>query len=365
MTRVADLTRLDSTNIPVWTSERPLSRTVTIQSGKSLDPAMARAGAVVEAIEYSAAEQPQGAFWKGSEKDQAGPRLDFERFALCFGSLCTPSTEIAWEPCFHLGSRSLWNVPSDMVWLTPRVRSPLFTFQMTTNGLGSGCNPIDACLSALYEVIERDAWTLFQHASDALGLIPPKVDLSSLPGETKEILDRISRSGMRTFLFDVTTELGVPAFRAALYDLSVGNPGAYVGHGCHFDPFTAMDRALLEAAQSRACFTAGARDDLFRRGFLFLRRLDHSQSVRFLDALPSEPPFPRHRVTFGDESEELHAVLERLERHGFGDVLVKEIAREPIGEGTLHVVRAIVPGLEGHHCEMWTPGRRAKRHVQA
>lgn len=363
ITRIGDLTHLDSVGIPVFTSARPLSCTVTIQSGKSLDPAMARAGAIVEGIEYAAAERPWGEWDICKGVALPGKHIPLDRLPLCYGSLWKPETPIAWEKALHLNEDEPWWVPSDMIWLRQRAYTPFFQFQMTTNGLGSGCSFLDASLSALYEVIERDAWTLFQYASDQKNVFPPKVDLTTLGGETREILDRITQSGMRAYLVDITTELGIPSFRALLYDVSLGNSGSYCGHGCHFDPFISMNRALLEAAQSRAAFTAGARDDLFRRGFLFLRQTDHSGDLRFLDALPFEEPLERYPVTFADEEDELRAILKRLTRHGFYDVLVKELAQEPIGSGTLSIVRAIVPGLEPHHCEMWAPGRRALEHV--
>jgi ribosomal protein S12 methylthiotransferase accessory factor YcaO len=65
LTRTGDLTRLDSVGIPVWTSARPLSETVTVHSGKSLCPEMARAGAVAEGMEYASAERRKARFgWK-------------------------------------------------------------------------------------------------------------------------------------------------------------------------------------------------------------------------------------------------------------------------------------------------------------
>lgn len=364
ITRLGDLTRLDSVGIPVWTSARPKADTVTVQSGKSLDPAMARAGAIVEGIEYAAAEWPRGDFIVDVVGALTGPGIPLDLLSLCYGSLWNSQTPTAWETATHLNAGVAWMVPSDLIWMVQRVPKLFYDFQMTTNGLGSGCSPLDAAISGIYEVIERDAWTLFQYGSDKGLPFPPRVNLDALEGETREILDRIAQSGMRTYLFDTTTELGIPCFRAALYDLSLGNGGSYCGHGCHFDPFIAMNRALLEAAQSRACFTSGARDDLFRHGFLFLRQYDHSVDVRFLDTLPVEEGVKRFSVTFSNEQDELSSILKRLERHGFYDVLVKEIAREPIGNGTLHVVKAILPGLEGYYCETWTPGRRAIAYVK-
>jgi YcaO-like protein with predicted kinase domain len=365
LTRTGDLTRLDTVGIPVWTSARPLSETVTVHSGKSLCPEMARAGAVVEGIEYASAERPQGPFRVAPAHRLDVPHLAPEQLPLSYGSLYRAEKPVAWEPCWHAHAQTEWWAPSDLVWMHRRVPGPFFDFQMTTNGLGSGVNAEDACLSALYEVIERDGWTLFLEALEKANRWPLRVRLEALEGDTQEILGRIQAAGMKAFLFDVTTEFGIPVFRAGLYDGGLGSSGAYCGFGCHFDPFVAMNRALLEAAQSRACYLAGARDDMFRRGFLFLRQNDQGPDIRFLESLPEEPPdLERFPVSFSDEHEEWNAVLKRLERHGVYDVLVKALAVEPVGDLALHVVRVIVPGLEGHRDEMWAPGRRAVEHVE-
>jgi ribosomal protein S12 methylthiotransferase accessory factor len=365
VTRLGDLTHLDSVGIPVWTASRPTSETVTVHSGKSLIHEMARAGAVAEAVEYAAAERPKGPFVVEAASRLRVPHLEPERLPLAFGSLYRAEKPVAWEPCFHANEgRDHW-IPSDLVWMHRRAPGPFFDFHMTTNGLGSGVSLEDAALSGLYEVIERDGWTLFLEALEKANRWPLRVRLEGLEGSVGEILDRVHAAGMVVFLFDVTTELGIPTFRAGTYDLGLGTTGAQCGYGCHFDPFVAMERAILEAVQSRACYLAGARDDMFRRGFLFMRQNDQGPDVRFLQSLPEEPAVrERFPVSFGTIESEWDAVLKRLERHGFYDVLVKPLAKEPVGDHTLHTVRVVVPDLEGHRDEMWAPGRRAIEHVQ-
>jgi ribosomal protein S12 methylthiotransferase accessory factor YcaO len=101
VTRLGDLTHLDSVGIPVWTASRPTSETVTVHSGKSLIHEMARAGAVAEAVEYAAAERPKGPFVVEAASRLRVPHLEPERLPLAFGSLYRAEKPVAWEPCWH------------------------------------------------------------------------------------------------------------------------------------------------------------------------------------------------------------------------------------------------------------------------
>ncbi len=65
ISRVSDLTGLDAIGLPVYTCVRALSDTISIHGGKGLDPQSARCGAILEAIEFEAAEHPQGKFIVG------------------------------------------------------------------------------------------------------------------------------------------------------------------------------------------------------------------------------------------------------------------------------------------------------------
>src|SRR5262249_1044408 len=63
--RISDITGIDNIGIPVYTSVRPLSESISIHSGKGLEKWGARAGAIIEAIEFAVALNPTGSFlWK-------------------------------------------------------------------------------------------------------------------------------------------------------------------------------------------------------------------------------------------------------------------------------------------------------------
>ncbi|MGT2531691.1 hypothetical protein ACU4GG_35025 [Streptomyces nojiriensis] len=58
VTRVADITRLDTIGIPTFQAVRPLSRTLAVSQGKGMTPELAKLSAVMESVETWHVEQP-------------------------------------------------------------------------------------------------------------------------------------------------------------------------------------------------------------------------------------------------------------------------------------------------------------------
>src|SRR5690606_15138598 len=59
ITRIGDLTGLDTVGIPVWFASRPNSRGLAVSQGKGMTHAQARISAVMECIEGAVAERTQ------------------------------------------------------------------------------------------------------------------------------------------------------------------------------------------------------------------------------------------------------------------------------------------------------------------
>ncbi|MFC6544829.1 YcaO-like family protein [Nonomuraea salmonea] len=57
VTRVADITRLDTVGIPTFQAIRPASRTLAVSQGKGVTPDLARLSAIMESIELWHVEQ--------------------------------------------------------------------------------------------------------------------------------------------------------------------------------------------------------------------------------------------------------------------------------------------------------------------
>ena len=69
ISRVTDITRMDRLGLPVFASVRPRSRTLHVHAGKGVNAVEARVGALMEAVEYAAAE-PQRSSWERRRIDR-------------------------------------------------------------------------------------------------------------------------------------------------------------------------------------------------------------------------------------------------------------------------------------------------------
>jgi ribosomal protein S12 methylthiotransferase accessory factor len=358
ISRVADLTGLDAVGLPVHTCVRALSETVSIHAGKGLEPAYSRCGAIMEAIEFHAAEHPTGP----CRIARAIELPEEERLPLedCFptrSSVVNELTPIAWEEALNIQNGAPKLVPSDLLWLVTRIKDqPLMHVQMGSNGIASGGTVEDAILSGLYEIIERDAWTLNQFLLDS-GMLMTRSSLVSAPDKIETCIRKIEAADLRLHLFDITTDFQVPVFSAILLDLSGRCAGTFGGYGCHLNAEIAALRAITEAAQGRCCYISGARDDLFRRQFLLMKRMDQAKLHELFNELPIGSPLSDYRTTsFPDVKSELRYLLRLIKGVGVSEVFVKEMGAYV--KGAVHVVRVFSPQCEPFRFDHWTPGLR-------
>jgi thioglycine synthase len=371
ISRVAELTGLDSIGVPVFTCVRALSDTISIHGGKGLERDYARCGAILEGIEFEAAEHPQGDFVVGRPSDiPAEDRLAIEDCFPTRASTFNDFTQLAWEEITNVQNGKSTLVPSDLVWMVPRLKDqPLMYVQMGSNGLASGGTREDAILSGLYEIIERDAWTLHQFLLDNCGLLPTRSPLTGLTERMESLVRKIEAAQVKLYLFDITTDdFRVPVFSAILLDLSGHCAGTFGGFGCHLNAEIAAIRAITEAVQARACYISGARDDLFRRQFLLMKHMDQHKLDTMFSELPLGDPLSDYRVTkFPDVRSELRYLLKLVRQTGVSEVFVK-----PMGtflDSKVHVVRVFSPQCEPFRFDHWTPGLRclsyAKRKMES
>jgi YcaO-like protein with predicted kinase domain len=373
-----EVTNLDKVGVPVWISHRPLATTISVNAGKSDDWLMAFAGAITEGIEFWAAENPWGKSVTAShaelEQGNTAELLPFKEYPLANESLCNAQMQIEWEEVerITLGEgRPLAWMPSDCVWMEQRSPTQFINWQASSNGVAGGIQPEDAVLSALYEVIERDGWTLQQCLIQATGGWPRKIPLSGLPDELDRLVAKARGAGLSPFLFDVTTDLGVPVFGCSLFDTNHASAGTFGGYGSSLNPLMAARRALLESFQSRLCYISGARDDLYRRDFLLLKKADQNKAVSVAEKLtPVALDWSEFAEGYGGApffetvNEEIEALLARLFAKGITKIYRKILAEEYFSNTKLTLVRVIAPQLEGLKFDQWRSNGRAISYVR-
>jgi ribosomal protein S12 methylthiotransferase accessory factor len=364
ISRVSELTGLDNAWLPVYTCVRALSATVSIHAGKGLDRLSSRAGAILEAIEFEVSEHPYGDWQIARAADL--PPDTYVPLDECFparSSVLNQLTPLAWELVTNVQNGRKLLMPSDLIWMDTRIKyQPLMYVQMGSNGIASGGSLEDAILSGLYEIIERDAWTLNQYLLDS-GFLLKRIPLIDLPERVESCVRRIEEANLKIHIFDISNDYSVPVISALILDLSGNVAGTFGGYGAHLNAEIAALRAITEAVQGRCCYISGARDDLFRRQFLLMKRMDQHKIHEIFNDLPTAEPLSSYRVlNFPDVKQELRYLLKLIRKYGVSDVYVKDMGSYV--DGKVHVVRVISPQCEPFKFDHWAPGLRCISYAQ-
>ena len=347
ITRVGVLTGLDSVGIPVAAAYRPNSRSIAVHQGKGRTLAAAKVSAVMEAAECWHAETADVPLRLGNVQDilRQGSAVAPERLPLT-GSGDAAKARFLWVEAKDLASGTRLWVPYELVSADFTLPAPagFGLFRQTTNGLGAGMTPVDAILHGLYEVVERDAVALW-HAASPQRQASRCIDPSTVDGpESRWMLAKLAAASVAVCLWDVTTDIGLPAFLALTCDRDgVAGVEPEFGSGCHASADAALSRALAEAAQSRVTRISGARDDYEPESFAIAARAARDLAARRLLRTAPAGPF-RSRHCAPTPEADLDAALAALARHGMPAVACIDLTRDEIG---IPVMRIVIPGLEG------------------
>lgn len=361
LTRLADITGLDSVGIPVVLSVRPQAGYLSVDGGKGFTRTAAMASAAMECFERHAGERTEfERFTCSYDELPADRRIAEADLPLSRNSIFTPKLPQQWAWADDLlGGGDSVAVPTVMVGLErhKHPRSSPLPFHFSSNGLNSGNTASEALIGGLYEVIERDATTCTKY-SWRYGAPMHRVDLSTATSpDVAALVETVHAAGVEVVVIDCTVDTGVPTFCAYLCDLRNPSIGVYNGYGTHLDPEVAIIRSICEAAQGRLVFIAGSRDDSFRH-----HRQLHSVYTDAHELLLNQP-FDVDLADYPDQSgdtfeDDGRTLLGKLADVGISQVLAVELTHPDTG---VDVYRVIVPGLEGYMLEDFSAGRRARR----
>jgi YcaO-like protein with predicted kinase domain len=339
ITRVADITGLDAIGIPVWQAVRPAARTLAVSQGKGYTPQLAKASAMMEAIELWHAEQRPEVMRLATPRQIAGDLpYDPGNLPMAYGSFFHPDLPIEWVLASVAGSTDgqTW-LPVDLVYLDAVVRPQLKppVFDSTSNGLASGNSRDEAALHGLLELIERDSLASARSVREA-------VEPAAVAGYPSVLVDRYRAAAVELHIEAVRNRFELPCYEATIFSESF--PEVFQGAGCHLDPDVALSRALTEAAQSRLTAIAGTRDDLtpdvYRRTASDPSMMTRQVKSAFGDIYSSGSPFESCASQL--ISTDLATVVERVCEVASVPPLLFDHTRVGM---EVPVVHAIVPGL--------------------
>jgi YcaO-like protein with predicted kinase domain len=366
ITRLGNVTGLDRIGIPVTVAVRPNSRSFSVSQGKGLDLSQSFASALMEAIELFHGEELTERAVTASFRELSAENQVVAPDSLCgTGIPLSELTKIEWMEGYDLlGRESCW-IPWEVVhtdYTLPTSHSSEH-FLSGTNGLAAGNHFAEAVSSAICELIERDAVALW-HAQGLRERSRCRLHAASINDEDCcGLLKRYEGAHIAPRLWDVTSDIGVPAFICDIpstTDDASNGLRRFRGAGCHPNRAIALARAMTEAAQIRLTYIAGIRDDLppsdYREsaeeklGAALLDAASQAEGRSFCDA-PS--------LDADDLTVDLRWELERLRAIGVERVIAVDLTRPDFGTP---VVRMVIPGLEWDCTHpAYIPGPRARR----
>ncbi|MCQ2738177.1 MAG: YcaO-related McrA-glycine thioamidation protein, partial [archaeon] len=277
ITRLTEITHLDRVGIPVFSAIRPTAQegSVSIYAGKGATVEQAKASAMMEGFER----------YSGEKQDIDNERMKIDTFdnienAINPKDLILPkitetynlnNTKLEWIEASDIINEKEVYIPANAIFhpyipSREEIPSPIALFKGNTNGLASGNIIEEAVLHGMFEVIERDAWSIFEITKRN----KREIDKSSIENEIiLNLLDKFEKEGIKIKLIDLTADLDVPTIAASADDTVLKDAALLtLGVGTHLDPEIAVIRALSEVAQSRATQIHGTREDTVRADFM-------------------------------------------------------------------------------------------------
>jgi YcaO-like protein with predicted kinase domain len=369
ITRLANVTGLDRIGLPVYMAVRPNARSLAVSQGKGFDHDAAKASALMESIELWHAERVELPIHTSSFSalERAGVDvLDPRRLPRPVSRTYDEDAQVAFVEGVELLSRRPVLVPLEVVCLDfVRELPGTRMFLQCTNGLASGNDLVEAAVHGLCELIERDAMVLWfldrsRSRTKASQIDPSTVEAAS----ARALLDHLAATGIECAAWDMTSDIGVPAYAAALVDPPGWRAKAIAhGFGCHLSPEVALARALTEAAQCRLTEIAGSRDDIPPEQYA---PVDQARTLRLIQRLrepaPSRDFRARQDRATATVDGDLEAILGALRQAGISTVAAVDLSR---AGSDVSVVRVVIPELEAYtHGVEVTRGPRAQRWLE-
>lgn len=217
-------------------------------------------------------------------------------------------------------------------------------FKSNTNGLASGNILEEAILHGIFEVIERDAWSIFEltHKNYA------QIDISSIENEIIiDIIEKFESEGIKIKLMDFTADIKIPTIAASADDTITKDAGLLtLGMGTHLDPEVAILRALTEVAQSRATQINGAREDTVRADFAReagYERMKRINKFYFRDEEEQIKLSDIENKSTSSITRDIEIVKDELVSNDIQKILYSNLTRPELD---VSVVRVVIPEME-------------------
>lgn len=366
ITRVTDITGLDRVGIPVFSAIRPTAEegAVSIYAGKGANPTQAKASAMMEGYERYSAEKQDidnkrmiiGTYHDGLVGDK--PAIDPE-------TLILPSDikydNLEWISSYNLCDNKEYYIPANTVFhpYIPTDNNCGYLFNSNTNGLASGNIKEEAILHGILEIIERDAWSLFESHK----IQPAEIQVTENDNTIiQDLINKFNAVDVDIKLLDLTADIPISTVAAVSDDTRLKDPALLtLGVGTHLKPDIAILRALTEVAQSRATQIHGTREDTSRA--VFMRQTGYERMKRinkhYFSKNDTQITIPELKDLSSDSfKKDIETCLQELNKIGIHNCLYTNLTREEL---EISVVRVTIPELELYSLDPTRKGQRIKK----
>jgi len=240
-----------------------------------------------------------------------------------------------WVPGVALSTDERVHVPAELVHYPPPERT---IRPAVTTGLGLGNSTVEAVLSGLYEVVERDATTLAWYSTYE------PLELSVADEAYRSLAARAGAGGLDATALLVTQDVDVPVVAVVVEQESW--PKLALGTAAHLDPARAARGALSEAVQNWVELREMGETAATAADGAIGHYAEHPPDVAaFVDPdsrVPAESVGPG---SVPDGTDHLDAVVERVTDVGLEPYAVRTTTRDVARTG-FEAVRVLVPSTQ-------------------
>ncbi len=336
--------------------------------GASTDRAIAMAKALGEAVErycsamYKKEELPLASFSKASfpcvspsdfalfsQEQYSKTTFPFSPFGI--------DTSIRWAQASDLMKGGACYVPAEMTftpYFADREKGERHITQSITTGLACHNGRTKATISAICEVIERDAFTITWQA--CLGR--PHIRVETLSAFNRDLVKRLERIESAVTLLNLTMDVGVPTVLSVLRSQVPDAPALVFAASADLDPEEAVRKSLEELAHTRRLaqllktelppYVPNANfENVINQDIHVQLYCDHGNThmANFIFESDQRIGFDEiENSATGDPETDLTTILKKVDKLGHR-VLVVDLTTPDVREVGLFVVRALIPGF--------------------
>ena len=287
ITRLSFIDGLGDCPISVSQVFRPSSRSLTSSSGKGFDPISSLVAGIMESLELMHAEQVE----KQQEKLICVNKSHFchdnpsaEKFLMLMGIQNKRDFLYPMFQSENLTTSTDSFVPWESVMMIPTQHDHKLV--PSSNGLASGSNIIEASISALCEIIERD--------SEAMSYINKNIeviDLSSIINpELSSLIETLEQLNLLIKIEHLSNPYSLPVMRCILWNKSgIGWEGPFGGCAADVSRDRSLIAAITEALQAMVIHIAGARDDIRFNPSKKLSSIEKGENPADFNSVPDYP----------------------------------------------------------------------------